>query len=78
MKNKKPFGDYNGVSIGWQGDFQNQSADVFFESIKENINEDISSTNVNFSEETLDMVKERQTPKESTESSSGKNPFSPL
>ncbi len=55
---------------------------LFFKSIPSNIttiiDQEISSTNVKFDTKTLEMVKERQNPKETTESSSGKNPFSPL
>lgn len=42
------------------------------------IDAEISATNVKFNEETLEMVKERQTPKETIDLSSGKNPFAPF
>lgn len=42
------------------------------------IDDEISSSDVRFNKSTLEMVKERQNPKETSEPSSGKNPFAPF
>ena len=40
LENTNPFGEYNGINIGFKGDFQNQNADTLFDLVKENINPD--------------------------------------
>lgn len=40
LENTEPFGDYNGINIGFKGDFNNRKADDLFDLVKEHINPD--------------------------------------
>lgn len=46
--------------------------------IKESIDSEVSSSNISFDQKTIDMLKSRQQPPDTTATSGGKNPFTPF